>query len=204
MNSRTLFLATGNAHKVAELRHSLELAFGEVELKCLRDFPTLAEPVEDGDTLEANALIKARALHFHTGGLCVADDTGLLVEALAGAPGVYSARWAGEGCSYADNVAKLCREISPVPKDRRQARFETVLAAIEPDGRETLLRGVCHGMMLDQPRGVEGFGYDPVFLVPELGRTFAELSLDEKNAISHRGKAVRHLISWLRQLSTWR
>lgn len=199
MSARLLHVATGNAHKLEELQHALQAAFGAVTLRGLRDFPELPEPVEDGDSLEANALIKARALHRHAGGLCVADDTGLIVDALGGAPGVFSARWAGEGCSYSDNVEKLCREIAPIPVDQRQARFETVLALIEADGRETLLSGCCHGQILDHPRGASGFGYDPVFLVPGLGRSFAELSLDEKNAISHRGRAVRELISWLKQ-----
>jgi XTP/dITP diphosphohydrolase len=126
-----------------------------------------------------------------------------MVDALGGAPGVYSARWAGEACSYADNVAKLCREIAPVPPAQRQARFETVLAVIEPDGRETLLKGVCHGMMLDAPRGEGGFGYDPVFFLPEQGKTFAELTLEEKNALSHRGRAVAELVRWLRSSLGW-
>lgn len=203
MSERRLSVATGNAHKLDELHHALEAAFGPVELLGLRDFPELPEPVEDGDTLEANALIKARALHAHAGGLCVADDTGLMVDALDGAPGVFSARWAGEGCSYADNVRKMCREMASVPPDERQARFETVLAVVEPDGRETLLRGVCHGLMLDIPRGGGGFGYDPVFLLPERGKTFAELDLGEKNAVSHRGRAVAALVEWLRRERGW-
>lgn len=198
-----LHVATGNAHKLIELRHTLEEAFGPVELRSLRDFPDLPEPVEDGATLEENALIKARALFAHAGGLCLADDTGLMVEALDGAPGVHSARWAGEGCSYADNVAKLVGEIIPVPPERRQARFETVLALIEPDGRETLLRGQCHGLILDAPRGEGGFGYDPVFFLPDAGRSFAELSVEEKNALSHRGRAVAELVSWLRSHLGW-
>ena len=203
MSARRLHVATGNAHKLDELRHALEAAFGPVELRGLRNFPELPEPVEDGDTLEANALIKARALHGHAGGLCLADDTGLMVDALGGAPGVFSARWAGEGCSYADNVRKMCRELATVPSDKRQARFETVLAVVEPDGRETLLRGVCHGVMLDAPRGGSGFGYDPVFLLPDLGMTFAELDLGAKNAVSHRGRAVAALVEWLRREQGW-
>jgi XTP/dITP diphosphohydrolase len=198
MSGPVLHVATGNAHKLDELRQALESAFGPVDLRGLRDFPELPEPVEDGDTLEANALIKARALHRHAGGLCVADDTGLMVDALGGAPGVFSARWAGEGCSYADNVRKMCREMAAVPLDKRRARFETVLAVVEADGGETLLRGACHGVMLHTPRGSGGFGYDPVFFLPELDKTFAELTLDEKNMVSHRGRAVAELVGWLR------
>jgi len=203
MSAPVLHVATGNTHKLDELRHALEAAFGPVELRGLRDFPELPEPVEDGATLEENALIKARALHRHAGGLCVADDTGLMVDALDGAPGVFSARWAGEGCSYADNVRKMCREIAFVPPAGRQARFETVLAVLEPEGRETLLRGVCHGVILEEPRGAEGFGYDPVFLLPGLDKTFAELGLEEKNKVSHRGRAVAALVDWLRTKRGW-
>ena len=128
MSAHLLHVATGNAHKLDELRHALEEAFGAVELRGLRDFPNLEEPVEDGATLEENALIKARALHVHAGGLCVADDTGLMVDALDGAPGVYSARWAGEGCSYADNVAKLCKA------DLSVINIKVGAAARLPDG----------------------------------------------------------------------
>ena len=201
---RLLHVATGNAHKLIELQHALEAAFGpEVGLKSLRDFPELPTPVENGATLADNAFIKAQALFRACGGLCVADDTGLLVDALGGAPGVHSARWAGEGCSYADNVAKMCRAIAPVPPDKRLARFETVLAVVGPGGLAVELKGVCEGIILDMPRGEGGFGYDPVFFLPELGHTFAELTMADKNVHSHRGRAVAALVTWLREKLYW-
>lgn len=187
-----LHVATGNAEKLREISARLG---GDWELKGLSAFG-LEPPEETGATLEENALLKARFLHGAAGGLCLADDTGLLVDALGGEPGVYSARWAGEGCSYADNVAKLCREIAPVAEERRTARFETVLALVG-DGLEVLLKGVCAGRILGAPRGAGGFGYDPVFLVPEAGRTFAEMSVEEKNRVSHRGRALQALEAWL-------
>lgn len=191
-------IATGNPDKLDEFRRMLEAAFGAgVVLRSLRDFPELPEPVEDGDTLEANALIKARALFEHTGAWCVADDTGLIVPALGGEPGVYSARWAGPDCSYADNVAKMCREIRSVPLSERQASFETVIAIVGP-GLEHCVRGVCAGLILDAPRGAGGFGYDPVFLVPEQKRTFAEMDAVTKNKTSHRGQALRAMLEYLK------
>jgi XTP/dITP diphosphohydrolase len=190
-----LNVATGNPDKVQEFQNVL----GDVELRSLKDFPELAEPVEDGDSLEENALIKARALFNHCGELSIADDTGLMVDALNGEPGVFSARWAGEDCSYSDNVQKMIREIADVPKDKRQARFETVIAIVGPDGLEALIKGVCRGVILDEARGQGGFGYDPVFYVAEFDKTFAEMTMDEKSQVSHRGKAVRALKSWLEQ-----
>lgn len=187
-----LHVATGNADKLREMSARLDSGW---ELKSLRDFG-LEPPEETGETLEENALLKARYLHGAVGGLCLADDTGLLVEALGGAPGVRSARWAGEACSYADNVAKLARAIAPVPPERRQARFETVIAVVGA-GLEVCLRGECRGVILDAPRGSGGFGYDPLFLLPEQGRTFAELSVEEKNRVSHRGRALRAFADWL-------
>ena len=191
-----LHLATGNAHKLREIAAALGDAW---TLKSLADYPELPEPVEDGDTLEANALLKAHALRAHTGGLSVADDTGLLVDALQGAPGVYSARYAGPACSYQDNVLKLLRELEGIPERLRSARFETVIAVVEESGLEHLFRGVCPGCITAAQRGSGGFGYDPVFEVAELGKTFAELSMEEKNLHSHRGKAVRQLVQWLQE-----
>ena len=180
-----LHLATGNRHKVDEIRAALGTGW---ELKTLADFPDLSEPVEDGDTLEANAMIKAHVLHAHTGGLAVADDTGLMVDALHGAPGVFSARYAGSGCTYQDNVIKMLREMNAVAKELRTARFETVIAVVEADGREHVFRGVCHGRITNAQRGESGFGYDPIFEVDGLARTFAELSMSEKNQHSHRAR----------------
>lgn len=160
------------------------------------------EVEETGTTLEDNARLKAVALVEATGEAAVADDTGLEVEALDGAPGVYSARFSGEGATYADNVAKLLRELDGVPEERRRARFRTVALARFPDGREVLAEGVVDGVITAAPRGEGGFGYDPVFRPVEGdGRTYAELSLEEKNALSHRGRAFRALASRLEDMA---
>ena len=165
--------------------------------------PSLAEPpdvTENGSTLEENARIKARALADALGLLAIADDTGLEVDALGGAPGVYSARYAGAGASYDDNVAKLLHELDGVLPPARAARFATVAMARWPDGRETVARGEVEGVITDAPSGRAGFGYDPVFVPLEGdGRTFAEMAPDEKHAVSHRGRAFRALAAALTQ-----
>ena len=159
--------------------------------------PVLAEPPdveETGSTLEENARIKAVALADAIGLPSVADDTGLEVDALGGAPGVYSARYAGEDATYADNVAKLLRALDGVDGDRRTARFATVAVARRPDGGELVTRGEVEGSIAFSPRGAGGFGYDPVFVPAEGdGRSFAEMAAAEKHAVSHRGRAFRSL-----------
>jgi XTP/dITP diphosphohydrolase len=151
---------------------------------------------ETGTSLEENARIKARALGDALGTLACADDTGLEVDALGGAPGVYSARYAGERATYDDNVAKLLRELENV--DDRRARFATVALARWPDGHEVVRRGEVAGRILVSPRGTAGFGYDPVFVPDEGdGRTFAEMTPDEKHSVSHRGRAFRALVATL-------
>ena len=159
--------------------------------------PALAEPPdveETGTTLEENARIKAVALEDAMGLPSIADDTGLEVDALGGAPGVYSARYAGEDASYADNVAKLLRALDGVDADRRTARFATVAIARQPNGREIVARGEVEGAIATSARGTAGFGYDPVFVPAEGdGRSFAEMTAAEKHAVSHRGRAFRSL-----------
>jgi XTP/dITP diphosphohydrolase len=159
--------------------------------------PLLAEAPdveETGSTLEENARIKAVALGAAIDLLSVADDTGLEVDALGGAPGVYSARYAGEDATYADNVAKLLRELDGVDSERRAARFATVAIARRPDGRELVARGEVEGVIATSARGAGGFGYDPVFVPAEGdGRSFAEMAAAEKHAVSHRGRAFRAL-----------
>jgi XTP/dITP diphosphohydrolase len=153
--------------------------------------------VEDADTLEGNARLKATAICAATGLAAVADDTGLEVLALGGAPGVFAARYAGEGCSYADNRHKLLRELGETV-DRR-ARFRTVALVRWPDGSELAVDGVCPGTISERERGARGFGYDAVFVPDEGdGRTFAEMTDAEKNAVSHRGRAFRNLLAALR------
>jgi XTP/dITP diphosphohydrolase len=184
---RELVLATRNRHKAQELA-SLLSDLG-ISIRTLDAFPEVPDVIEDGKTCEANAIKKARAVSQATGLLAVADDTGLEVDALGGQPGVYAARYAGEHVTYEDNWRKLLRELSGVPHDRRTARFITVAAIASPSGEVQIAEGQLQGVITEEPAGAQGFGYDPVFLVPELGKTLAELSPDEKNRISHRAKA---------------
>ncbi len=192
---RELVLATRNRHKGAELAALLgDLG---IRIRTLDEFPEAPEVIEDGETCEANAVKKARAIADATGLPAIADDTGLEVDALGGRPGVCAARYAGEGATYEDNCRKLLHELAGVPRERRTARFVTVAAlAIPADGVQVAL-GALEGLIAEAPSGTQGFGYDPVFLVPELGKTLAQLSVDQKNRISHRAKAfaiVRELL----------
>lgn len=185
---KELVLATRNRHKGEEL--SALLADLGIRIRTLEEFPDAPDVVEDGETCEANAIKKATVVARHTGLLAVADDTGLMVEALDGRPGVLAARYAGEQATYEDNWRKLLRELKDVPPERRQARFVTVAAIARPSGDVKAVEGVLEGLITDAPAGSEGFGYDPVFWVPELGRTLAQLSPDEKNRVSHRARAL--------------
>ena len=185
-----LVLATFNRDKGRELAALLDRPGFEVVL--LADVPGAAPPAETGATLDENARIKARAALAHTGLPAVADDTGLEVDALDGRPGVQAARYAGPQASYADNVRKLLAELAGVPAARRDARFRAVCVACWPDGVELAAHGVLEGRIAAAPRGSGGFGYDPVFELPD-GRTLAELTEAEKNAISHRALAMRRL-----------
>jgi XTP/dITP diphosphohydrolase len=181
-------LATANPHKAEEIRALLD---GVVLLPRPDDVP---EVVEDGDTLEENALLKARALVSATGHAAIADDTGLFVDALGGRPGVWSARYAGENATYADNVAKMLVELAGVPAAQRTARFRTVAAVAYPDESWFVVDGELEGVITDDARGENGFGYDPIFAPTGLkGRTLAELTAAEKHALSHRGNAFREL-----------
>lgn len=185
-----LLLATGNPHKVREMA---ELLPG-VDLKPLP--PGVEVPPETGDSFEANALIKARAARAATGEVTIADDSGIEAADLGGAPGIYSARYAGEGAGDEENLAKLLREVDAAGGDRRAA-YVCVIALIDEDDHEYAFEARCEGTLLHEGRGSGGFGYDPVFVPDETGRrdhrTFSELPPAEKNAISHRGKAVRML-----------
>lgn len=193
-----LVLATNNRDKVREMAHALQdLPVRPIAVGDLGEWP---EVEETGTTLEQNALLKVRVTVGRTGRPCLADDTGLEVDALDGAPGVYSSRFAGPKVTYADNVAKLLRELEGVPEGGRTARFRCVIALADPDGREATVEGLVEGRILFEPRGEGGFGYDPVFWAPESGLTFAEMSVAAKEAISHRGRALaaarRVLIEW--------
>lgn len=193
-----LLVATGNRGKFREL----ELLLRDVveKLFSLADFPGLAPVVEDGATFAENAVKKARNAALATGKPVIADDSGLVVDALGGRPGVHSARFAGEGCCDAENNAKLLRELSEVPVEGRTAAFHCVIALCLPDGTCRTFDGELKGVMTDAPIGTDGFGYDPLFLVPEYGRTLAELSMDVKNRISHRGRALAKLKAHLLSL----
>jgi len=188
-----LVVATRNRGKLAELR-SLLGAHRGLELLCLSDLPPLPEVVEDGDTFLANAQKKAREVALATRLPTLADDSGLLVDALEGAPGVHSARFAGEQASDDENNTRLLELLANVPTEDRRARFRCVLALARPDG--TLgphTEGECEGRIVREPRGAHGFGYDPLFEVEGLGRTMAELSSAEKDDLSHRAVATRRM-----------
>jgi XTP/dITP diphosphohydrolase len=194
MKFDTIVVATRNPHKAQEIRAMF--AGLPVTIKDLRDFPDCPEVDEDGETLEDNALKKARAAHRCTGLPAIADDTGLEVYYLLNAPGVYSARYAGENATYEDNNRKLIQEMTQVPARRRQARFRC-LVALAANGSEELFEGKVEGTILLAPRGENGFGYDPLFRPAGLEGSFAELSAERKNAISHRARAIAVLISFL-------
>jgi len=186
-----LVLATFNAGKIREL--SALLAADGRRLRPLAEFAGASAPEENGATLIENARLKADAAVRLTGLAAIADDTALEVEALEGAPGVRSARFAGEGARDSDNVALLLERMAGVPAGRRAARFRTLCVARFPDGSERIGEGVLEGAIALSPRGTHGFGYDPVFELPDLGRTLAELDEAAKNALSHRARAARAL-----------
>jgi len=194
-----LVLASANSDKAAEIAAILSAAVPGLEL--VPRPADLGDVDENGATLLENARLKAAAIAAATGEAAVADDTGLAVDALDGAPGVYSARFAGEGATYADNVAKLLKELDGVAPERRTARFATVALIRWPDGREVAATGEVEGVITTAPRGERGFGYDPIFEPTEGdGRTFAELLPVEKHALSHRGRAFRALAAELANL----
>lgn len=195
-----IILATHNAGKVRELAEPLA-EFGVEVLGLAEACPQIAEIEETGATFEENALIKARHVATLTGLVSVADDSGLEVDALHGAPGVYSARYSDDWVALPGesrdqrNIRKLLHELANVPEGRRGCRFVSCMAAVRPDGAEMTVRGLWAGQLLAAPRGENGFGYDPLFFDPLIGRAAAELSRDEKNARSHRGNALRALLA---------
>jgi XTP/dITP diphosphohydrolase len=184
-----LIIASGNAGKLREIRAILGGKFDEIV--SMKEAGLVPDIVEDGTTFAENALIKARAVCAAAGEPALADDSGLVVDALDGAPGIYSSRWMGEDTSYHVKNAELVRLLDGVPKDRRTARFVCAMACVFPDGREILTEKTCEGIIGYEERGENGFGYDPVFYLPDRGCYSAELPPEEKNAISHRGKALR-------------
>lgn len=189
-----IVFATNNAHKLSEVSAVLGNAF---ELVTLREVGITEDIPETGATLDENASIKARYVYERTGLNCFADDTGLEVEALGGAPGVHSARYATDGHDFAANNRKLLRELDG--KANRKARFRTVISLIV-DGVERQVEGIVEGEITTSESGAEGFGYDPLFMPEGYDRTFAEMSAEEKNAISHRGRAVAKLVEMLHDI----
>ena len=192
----TIVLATHNRDKREELQEALSEF--TVKILSLNDFPFIGEIEEVGQTLLENSMIKAKTVHNLTQLPVIADDTGLEVEALNGAPGIYSARYAGEDVTYEDNVNKLLAEMENIPLENRKAQFRTVISFVDKD-RELWTEGTIKGIIEETAKGKNGFGYDPVFFVPELEKTFSELSIGEKNRISHRGLAMKKFRILLRE-----
>ena len=189
-----IVLATHNEDKCAEM--SALLSSFSIEILSLENFPEIGEIIEDGTTLEENALLKARTVHSLTGLYACADDTGLEVDALGGKPGIYSARYAGENCSYSDNVYKLLHDMENLPLDKRKAHFKTIIAFVG-ENMELVSEGIVEGMITKKSKGVGGFGYDPVFYVLNKGKTYSEMEMTEKNQISHRAKAIQNMTNLL-------
>lgn len=193
-----IIFATGNAGKMREIRSIMEdtgwevLSMGEAGVR--------AEVEENGRTYEENALLKARAVAVHTGDVVLADDSGLEVDYLNKEPGIYSARYLGEDTPYSVKNAALLSRLAGVPDELRTARFVCAIAAVLPDGREMTVRAAIEGRIGHEEKGDNGFGYDPIFYVPELGKSTAELTEEEKNLVSHRGKALRLMKEELKKI----
>jgi len=195
---KEIVVATNNRHKFEEISAILKGA--PVRLIPLSDYPNAPELKEEGATYQENAVHKARTIARFTGKWALGDDTGLEVDALNGQPGLYSARFAGEGVTFADNRRKLLRLMEAVPAEKRTATFRTVLALVGPSGETHMAEGLLRGRIAEQERGTAGFGYDAVFDLPEMGRTYAELTSEEKNRISHRARAVQKIREHLEKI----
>jgi len=191
-----LVVATRNQGKLKEIRRLL--VDTGVVVRGLDEFPDAPEVEEDGDTFEANARKKAEIVAASVGLWTLADDSGLTVDALGGRPGVHSARYAGPEASDADNNAKLIEELTEIPLQRRKGAFNCCMALSRPGETTRVFHGRIEGLLLDAPRGEGGFGYDPLFLVREYGKTMAELAMEVKNRISHRGQALRQALDWIK------
>ena len=193
-----LIIASNNAHKMREINEILGAEFPD--MVTLKQAGLTIDVVEDGDTFQANAIKKAEEVRIASGyQAALADDSGLIVDALGGAPGVYSARYAGEGHNDADNNAKLMRDMEGIPTEQRTCRFASAVA-LAREGKETIcVMGYAEGILLTEARGSNGFGYDPYFFYPPLNKSFAQLSAEEKNTVSHRKHALEALLTILRQ-----
>ena len=190
---KELILASNNAHKVEEIKSILE----DYSILTLKDINYTEEILEDGTTFEENALIKARTICKYSGKTAISDDSGLSVELLDGRPGVYSARYSKEQTDE-KNIEKVLLELNG---QKSKAKFVSVIALVKPDGTELTFRGECHGEIIFEKRGTNGFGYDPIFYVPSLDKTFAELSAEQKNSISHRKQSLEKFSQYLKEES---
>ncbi len=193
-------LATQNAHKLIEMRRILDEAGLDIELVGTDQFPDLTDVAETGSTFAANALLKARSVCSETGLPAIADDSGLGVDALNGMPGIFSARWSGAHGDDLANLNLLLGQLTDVPDARRGAAFHCAAAVVLPDGTERVVEGTIDGTLIREPRGTNGFGYDPIFIPVGETRTTGEMSADQKDAISHRGRAMRALVPVLREI----
>jgi XTP/dITP diphosphohydrolase len=187
-----ILIATKNIGKIKEFKGMFE-SIGH-NVKSLIDFPDITEIEETGTTFEENAIIKASELSRITGKIVISDDSGLEVDALNGEPGVYSARYAGNNKNDEDNINLVLEKLKGVPTEKRTARFISVIAVVFPNGSTETFKGICEGIITEEKKGNEGFGYDPIMYIPKLNRTMAELTKDEKNQISHRGNALRKML----------
>mgnify|MGYP001384900855 FL=1 len=185
-----IILATHNLDKCKELQNSFYST--NIKIYTLKDFPEIKDIIEDGSTLKENAFIKSRTVYNLTKIPTVSDDTGLFVDALNGAPGIYSARYAGKNCSYLDNVNKLLIDMKNITDSLRTATFKTITTYVSKD-LELVAEGSVKGIITEKPKGNKGFGYDPIFYVPKLKKTFAEMDINEKQKISHRAKSINNL-----------
>ena len=188
---KELILASNNEHKVEEIKNILE----DYKILTLKDINFFDEIIEDGDTFEENALIKARTVAKYSGKASIADDSGLSVELLDGRPGGYSARYSKEQTDE-KNIEKVLQELNG---NKSKAKFVSVIALVEPDGTELTFRGECYGEIIFEKKGTNGFGYDPIFYVPELNKTFAELTPEQKNAVSHRKESLEKFSKYLKE-----
>ena len=196
-----LVIATQNKNKLAEFREILKDV--AIEIKSLADFGPIPEPIEDGDTFDDNAYKKAHHTAKVLGLPAIADDSGLVVEALGGAPGVHSARYSGENATDDENCRKLLHELESQGEENRKAHFVCVLSIAVPSGPALTYEGKCEGVILREPKGESGFGYDPLFYFEKYGKTFAELTMEEKNKVSHRGKALKEVKSEINMIAKW-
>ena len=192
-----ILIATNNLGKVKEIKDILDSP--EIKILTMKDFPPLPKIEEDGKTYQENAFKKARKVSEYTGKICLADDSGLEIDYLRGKPGIYSSRW---GNSDEERINKVLRLLENVPKNKRNAKFVCVVVLVFTDGKIYMVKEECKGSIIFNPKGEHGFGYDPIFLVPEYDKTFAELGDKIKNQISHRGKAMRRMINIINELKS--